>query len=155
MFYCFLQSPCSRKDQQARLNFGRGRCLFEAKVIVLLKVFIKIGFSVMNHRFDEIVRCCCVCICFPSNCVASLFLLLSWRRLLCLMNSLFSQHFFKNLLMWWSLHTCRAMLFLYRSTMFLQSFSSGASSLQSYTKKRLGTFYWFLQCVRHLFCLKG
>ena len=73
IFAVFSQSSCSREAQHEGLNCGWERCLFEAKVIVLLKVFIKIASSVMNRRSDVTMWCCYFCLCFHSNSVASLF----------------------------------------------------------------------------------
>ena len=73
IFVVFSQSSCSREAQHEGLNCGWERCLFEAKVVVLLKVFIKIASSVMNRRSDVTMWCCYFCLCFHSNSVASLF----------------------------------------------------------------------------------
>ncbi len=72
-FAVFSQSLCGREAQHEGVICGWGCCLLEAKIILLLKVFIEIVPSVMNHRSDKTMKYCYFCFTFHSNSVASLF----------------------------------------------------------------------------------
>ncbi len=150
-FAVFLQSLCGREAQHEGVICGWGCCLLEAKIILLLKVFIEIVPSVMNHRSDKTMKYCYFCFTFHSNSVASLFFL--WLVGAC---CIFCFHCFLNTFS--RFYPCDEVCiqvgqwcFYIKVICFYSHVAPTLHRYQSWTKQGLGTFYWFLQCVRHLF----